>query len=797
MKYIKVIISSLLLLGLIATLSLSLDVGGTSAPPLGPFLNPFSGFWKNADKLKVKDVELKSEQLISTVEIIYDERHVPHIYAQNLSDLMFAQGYAIAKERLWQMDITTRAIEGRTSEVLGERSLSQDIGARRRGLARGALLAEETWMKNPEGVKIINSFVDGVNYYIEKLDPASYPLEFKLLDYEPEPWSVYRTALFVKAMALTLNARHMDIANSNALALFGKEKFNSLYPEKNKKQSPIIQEASWTDEKVTLLEQTEAYIGSIFETEDRIDKNPFVGSNNFAVSGARTKSGNPILANDPHLKLSLPSIWIEMHLVSPEVNAYGVSLPAMPGIILGFNEDIAWGQTNAGHDVLDIYRVKWKDDSKSHYIVDGKEKETEVRIEEFRVNDGDIVKDTVLYTMWGPIRKEKNEHTDLAQFWVSNQAPSKDEILIYPAINQAKNFDEFKQALKGFYTPAQNFIFSSKSGDIGMYLAGRLPKKKDQQGRFIQDGSLSSSKWQGYIPFEELPHELNPSRNYVASANQHSTNDSYPYYYNGGFEDYRGIYINSKLDGLQGAVKEDLMDLQLDAYSLKAEEAVPILLENINAEGLSSKEETALEELRNWDFIYAKKSLGATVFEKWWRAFYEMSFDEIIKERETTNIPFPEAFRLIELMEEEGNSEVFDKFDTEKVESMKDIVNASFKSVRFDSIEIKPWTESRNTEINHLSNISAFSTIGIQSAGHGNTPNAISKYNGPSWRMVVEMDDPIKAYGIYPGGQSGNPGSEHYDNFIKDWAEGNYYELNYSRDPVKIKVANKIKIARK
>ena len=797
MKYFRPIFSGILMLGFIYLLSISLKMGETSIPPIGSFLNPFSGFWQNADKTSLNDSAIFSEKLKADVDIHYDERNVPHIYAENLSDLIFGQGYAIAKERLWQMDITTRSIEGRSAEVLGNRSIKQDINIRRLGIVEGAKKAVQVWEQNPEGKEFLNSFCNGINHFINQLSPSDYPLEFKLLGYEPEEWTPFRTALFIKAMALTLNSRQMDIANSNALAVFGEEKFIDIDPEKNKKQSPIIQEKFWLDGYQSFVDDLHIYLEGVTQTEERIEADPFVGSNNFAISGEKTKSGNPILANDPHLKLSLPSIWIEMHLVSPEMNAYGVSLPGMPGITLGFNEDIAWGQTNAGHDVFDIYRVKWTDDTKTKYIVDEKELETEVKVEEFNVKGGSIVSDTVLYTIWGPIKKENDQHTDLAQYWISNLAPTENEIMIYLNINKAKDYTAFKTALEAFSTPAQNFIYGAKNGDIAMTYAGKIPHKKDQQGRFIQDGSLSKNKWQGYVPFEEQPFEINPERNFVASANQHTTDASYPYYYNGGFEDYRGIYINRILEGLNNAQKEDLMNLQLDPYSLKAEEGLPILLEHLNPDKLSTKENEIVEVLKAWDYRYTADSKAASYFQKWWSNFYNLTYDEIFKKREKLNIPLPEEFRLIEMMEDEKEHPIFDVEGTTKKEVLSDLVNESFQSIGFDTLDLEVWSQERNTEINHLTSMPAFSRKITQSGGHGNTPNAISKFNGPSWRMIVELDDPVKAYGIYPGGQSGNPGSPFYDNFIDDWDNGKYYELNNARDPKDIKTLYSIKIRKK
>lgn len=794
MRYLNLLFSFVLYIGLIFVLNSPIKRGSTTLPPLGSFINPFSGFWHNAYSSKNKKDELSSEQLSNEVKIIYDERRVPHIFANSVEDLLFAQGYAIASERLWQMDITTRSVEGRTSEILGKGTIDQDKASRRLGLVRAAELAVKSWNRNEQGLRYIESFSAGVNHYIDHLSKQDLPLEFKLLNYKPEKWSAYKTALFIKAMAKTLNSRHTDIAHSNALEILGEERYLDLYPEYNKKQSPIIQEKSWESKMISLEDTILPSPNEVYPTSKRDPQDMFVGSNNWAVSGGKTKSGNAILANDPHLRLSLPSIWIEMHLVCPEFNAYGVSLPAMPGITLGFNEHIAWGQTNAGHDVFDLYTINWVDDKKEKYYLDGKIVEAEIVIEEIKVKDKSSVFDTVRYTHWGPVRKEKDGTEFLAQRWLSHDSPPETEVEIYLKINKSKNYQEFQTALKSFHAPAQNFVFSSVKGDIAMIVAGNLPRKKSGQGKFIQDGSTTDTEWKDFIPFEDLPQELNPKRDYVASANQHPTDESFPYYYNGGFEDFRGRYINGRLEALNDVGKEEMMNLQLDNFSLKAKESLPLLLKYLNKSQLSPKETQVIELLKNWDFRYEAESEAPFYFDKWWSSFYNSTFEELISLRKDENIPLPEDFRLIELLEEKTEHPIFDIKETAVIENKANIILKSFKDIKVDGLEKMKWSETRNTRINHLTNIPAFSETEIYSGGQRNTPNAISKYNGPSWRMVVEMDDPIKAYGVYPGGQSGNPGSEYFNSFIEDWANGEYYNLNNTNNPDDINAEFEIRL---
>lgn len=786
MKYLKPIISAIVLLTLIYFLSVPIKTSSSTLPPLAFFFNPFTGFWQNGEKMHSSDETINIKELLEEVIVKYDDRHVPHIYANNLHDMLFVQGYIEAKERLWQMDITTRAVEGRTSEVIGAASLERDKKARALGMGRSARLAADTWASYTPGMEKLNAYCDGINYYINSLTPEEYPLEFKLLDYKPELWSPYRTALFIKAMSSTLNSGHSDVGATNALHILGPEKFDELYPDYNKKQQPIIQEKHWEEKLFNPEEQILRTIDYLIMTNERSQKEVFVGSNNFAVDSKKSKNGYPILANDPHLGLTLPAIWIEIHLVSDNFNAYGVSLPGLPGIMLGFNEHIAWGQTNSGLDVLDLYKINWVDASKNEYYLDGKKEATEVVIEEYNVKGGEKVYDTIRYTYFGPVRKDNDGTENLAQKWISHLPPYPEEPEIYLRINQSKDYEDFKEAISFFYAPMQNFIFGSTDGDIAMNVTGLHPVKRNGQGRFILDGGNKQFDWETFIPRGEMPHEFNPQRGFVSSANQHSTDRSYPFYYNGGFEDYRGRYIFDKLSTMEDVTKEDMMNLQLDAHSLMVEEAIPKLITAISDRILTTKEKEAITSLNSWNFEFTADTKDGTLADLWWNQFYRMTFDEILANRDTIDFLYPENFRLIEMVEENPNHELFDIKTTDSIENFEDIAYLSFKAIGIDSIELKTWSEERNSVIPHISRIEAFRYDDLTTGGHSGTPNALSKSFGPSWRMVVELSKPIKAYGIYPGGISGNPGSPYYDNFIEDWAAGKYYELNYTSDPEKV-----------
>ena len=639
----------------------------------------------------------------------------------------------------------------------------------------------EGWKKFPKYYQYVERYTDGVNAFIEQLKPKEYPIEYKMLNASPDPWTPKKTALFAKAMALDLCYRNEDIQASNTLNFWGESDFSFLYPAYNPKQTPIIPtKGEIFGEGETHNFPVGSHLYPIVIEKDIPDEG--IGSNNWAVSGAKSTTGKPILANDPHLRLTLPAIWFEMHIQTPEMEAYGVSLPGLPNVIIGFNRNIAWGITNGGHDVLDWYRIEWADETKSAYWLDNEVVDVERKIEEFYMPNGKIFYDTVTYTHWGPLTYEKrdDEIADLALHWIAVQEPVSAEIATFMELNKAKDYAEYRQAIISFISPISNLIFASNQGDIALTVAGKLPLKKEMQGRFIQDGNKSSNGWDGFIPFNEMPHILNPNQQYIVSANQHSTNPDYPYYYNGSFSDYRGRYLNRKMEEKHNFNLEDMKLLQNDNYSLLAEEGLSALIAHLKEEELGSEQRDLLMDLKGWDYRYEAESQMPTFFELWLDAFQKTLFDELGDQK---NIMYPEYWKLIEMLESDSTLTYFDIIKTDKKESKKEVVTLSFSRAykKFDSLEKKSWKLSKGTIIEHIANIPGFDSGVLEVGGSRYAPNAISERNGPSWRQIVALGEEPSALGILPGGQSGNPGSPFYDNTIQDWIEGNYYPLHFPK----------------
>ncbi|MBX2930061.1 MAG: penicillin acylase family protein [Saprospiraceae bacterium] len=771
---------------------------GQPLPPIGNFFSPFSGFWQNtahSDEFSLDQAAF--EALDGPVTVVFDDRLVPHIFAGNARDAVFAQGYVTAYYRLWQMDFATRAAAGRLSEVVGERALERDLGQRRKGMLMAAQKALAAWEKSPEEMELLNAYTAGVNAYIGTLAPADYPLEFKLLDYAPEAWTPLRSALMFKNMAETLCFGNADLQSTNALQLLGREMFDFLYPEHNPRQSPVIPAGTpWDFAPLPARPETPAptMIGELLNYPLLPQSPPGIGSNNWAVSGQKTTSGHPILCNDPHLTLSLPSIWFEIQLHTPEYQAYGVSIPGIPGITIGFNNELAWGVTNVGQDVLDWYRITWLDDEKTRYLLDDEAQEVQIveEIVEVRGRHAPHV-EKVKHTVWGPIVYEdpQSPYRDLAMHWIAADVQeTKDfyELGAFFRLGQAKTYDDYADALKRYESPAQNFVMANRAGDIALRVNGKFPIKTDQQGRFVQDGSTTLNEWNGFIPMDQIPQVRNPARGYVSSANQHSADTTYPYYFLGNFDDYRGRIINRTLEQKNGFTVKDMMALQNDNRSILAEEALPLLTALLDSSGLSPAERRYLQWLANWDFRFEAGAKAPMVFVEWLRQTHRLAFDEIYSLADSVPLPYPENWRLLELLEQSPQHAIFDRKDTPETETAREIVTAALHAVteKWEAVFEKEdynWATHKGTDINHLARIPAFSRLDLPVGGYGEAPNAIRETTGPSWRVIVELGREVRAYGIYPGGQSGHPGSRFYDNRIEPWMKGEYDELFVMKNP--------------
>ncbi len=796
MRIVPFAISTVVTAGLIFALNRPL---GPLPMPAGKFLSPQHGFWQNAEPAGQDfDADLEFPGLKGKAEVYFDERLVPHVFAENDEDLYFIQGYLHAKFRLFQMDLQTKAAEGRASEIAGKKAINYDKEQRRLGMRFAAENAMKEIEKDPTSKVMFDAYTNGINAYIGTLKESSLPLEYKLLNFKPEKWSNIRTALLLKMMAKMLSSgTENDLANTNARSIFLPDELKMIYPQVPDSLVPIVPKGTVFDKPGIVPVQPASadslYFGNkqpIADAEiSKPDKNN--GSNNWVVAGSKTQSGSPILCNDPHLELSLPSIWYEMQLETPTSNSYGVSLPGSPFIIIGFNDSIAWGVTNAQRDVKDYYEIRFRDASKKEYWFNGKWEPATQRIEEIKVKGGTTIYDTVSYTVFGPVMfdesfsNELSRKRNLAVRWVAHD-PSNEGMTFYH-LNRAKNYDDYATAIKTFECPGQNFVFASKAGDIAIWQQGKFPARWDRQGLYVMPGEDSSYLWQGFIPQAENPHSKNPERGYLESANQRPADSTYPYFIPGSYITPRAITIEKNLSAMTGITPADMMKLQNNYFNSLAEDARSTLLQYVKEADLNATEKKYLDLVKNWDLLASPDSKGQTVYQCWWDSLEVGIWKDELSKTEPMS-PWPEEQTTMELLKKDSALKFIDNINTPQKETLYDVVTTALKKASVDLAKKEAegkleWTKFKDPTVYHLiKDLKGFARPGLHVGGSGNIVNAVTHSHGPSWRMIVQLSTPTEAYGVYPGGQSGNPGSKFYDDYIDNWVAGKYNKLWFMRE---------------
>jgi len=839
MKYARFIFTFLLTLLLILLLNAKIpfliSTPAGSLPPIGRFVDPFHGFWNNADQAKIKlDQLVKIPDIRQAVTVYYDQQMIPHIFASNNYDLYFSQGYVTAKDRLWQMEFQTLAAAGRISEVIGLKGLNYDRLQRRLGMVYGAENSLKAIMADPVSREIVIAYTAGINAWIAQLKAEDLPLEYKLLDYKPESWTPLKVALLQRSLSKVLTGETEARALTANLHKFGPAVINDLFPDFKFIESPVIPTGTkWNfKNRLSRVPENKALVNNLltgyktpsanrplpfpeklaalkisgtvktFELLKNPDYQPSlessvkehidgIGSNNWAIDGTKSADHHAILANDPHLTLSLPSIWYQIQLNAPGINVYGVSLPGAPGVIIGFNEHISWGVTNVGADVLDIYRINWLPGSKEKYLYDGKLFQVRKRKETIMIRGGQTFTDKVSYTLFGPVVYSSTDFKsngeqfpdDHAIRWVAHD--STNEVKSSYLINRASTYAEFTRGLEYFNSPAQNFAYADDKGHIAQWVNGNFPIKRKDQGRFILDGSKKEDTWGPFIAHDDLPHVLDPPRHFIASANQSSTDSTYPYYLNWNFgNSQRSMRIDDLLTKMVNANTDTLRLMQTDIYNGYASLILPDLLKNLRQDKLTVLEIAAFKILSRWNLQNEADAISPSIFESWAKNLSRDIWDEF----KDPELMLPSRDRTIHLLLKEPESIWFDNQRTPIRESKSDIINSSFKRsidslIKNNGRQIANWKwfEIKKTSVKHLLNIDAFSFENLQLGGGSNIIDALTARTGPSWRMVVEPGQTGKAFGVYPGGQSGNPGSFYYDNLFDYWLKGKLFTLLFMK----------------
>jgi penicillin amidase len=796
MRIVPLILSFAFTAGLIYVLDTKIG----SIPPLGSLLSPSHGLWKNAeDSAADFSLDVVTEYLQDDVDVRLDDRLVPHIFAQNDQDAYFVQGYLHARFRLWQMEFQTHAASGRICEIIGEKvgDVSvlevQDRRFRRLGMVWAAERSVEYMEDFPEVKMAVDAYTAGVNAYIKTLTPANYPIEYKILDYAPEPWTPLKTALFLKYMSYDLSRDMDDFAMTNLRNHLGKEMFEKAWPISQDSLDPIAPKGTVFSVSVPTplapdsvekeyLNPTDSVVkaGYAYRLEPR---NPDVGSNNWVVGGAKTASGRPILCNDPHLGLNLPSLWYEIQIHTPTYNTYGVSFPGAPGVIIGINDSIAWGVTNAMRDVMDFYEIRFKDSTMNEYLYNGEWVQTEWRTETIKIRGQADFVDKIPMTKWGPVmfdRTYANEMKNNKAFAVRWSAHDPGlEANTFLKLNRAKNYSDYLEAIRYFNCPGQNFVFASKTNEIAWWQQAKFPAKWKRQGEYVMPGWDSSYAWQYDIPVDDNIHMVNPERGFVSTANQFPADTTYPFFLGGTHDLFRGVIINRYLRQLNGITPRDMQLMQNDNYSVQAEMSRPLLAKYLKHDQLDAYEKELFQWIEGWNLRADKDEKGPTVFTEWWREMNKAVWLDNITRPDSLPIAFPQTFTLLEALLKDSAFVFIDDINTEQKETLYDITTKAFKAAAANLKEKElGWAAYKSTGVRHLINsLTPFSRLNLPIGGGSGIINATTGNWGPSWRVVVHMTDETEAYGVYPGGQNGNPGSRYYDQFVDQWVRGEYNKL--------------------
>jgi len=639
-------------------------------PPIGKLLNPGTGFWQNAESQNNDAADdLQISGLQAKVVVRFDEHRIPHIFARNDHDLYLAQGFITARDRLWEMDIQTRSAAGRLAEIVGPKALDIDRYHRRMGMVYGAENSLRGLMKNPVSALMVNAYTEGVNAYLHTLNPKNYPVEFKLLDYAPEEWKPINCVFLLKLMSETLAGGSDQFGMTNDLRRFGAKDVNDLFPDYPFKEDPIIPAGTkWNFTPQPIPKPSKGFEAQMNEGIHDKEIMPGIGSNNWAISGSKSATGYPILANDPHLNLTFPSIWYQAQLSSPTVNVYGVTLPGAPGVVIGFNQKISWGVTNVDADVLDWYQIKFKDARRNEYWYDNRWNPVQLRVEVIKIRGQADMIDTVRYTHHGPVvydnekQKKTGSHDNIpvgnALRWIAHD--ESDEFMCFYLLNRGKSYDDYRKALTYYTAPAQNFIFASADKDIAITPNGKFPLKYRDQGKFIMDGSDPADDWHGWIPYDQNPTVKNPAQGFVRSANQSPTDPSYPYYINWRYEQYyRGKRIADKLTAMSKATVDSMRIMQMDNYSILGQDVLAAMVRYVDTSKLHADQLKVFDIAKGWDKHYAANSIGASIFDNWWHHFYDTVWNTKFSSKEIY-LKVPSYDKTEQLLLTDPNSKWFD-----------------------------------------------------------------------------------------------------------------------------------------
>ena len=782
-------------------------------PPLGNVLDPINGAWSVAAVAELPDREaLTIPQLDGPVEVVFDDRGVPHIFATTSEDAARALGYVVARDRLFQMEMSWRSAAGRISELVGDATLSFDRQMRRLGLARSAEASLAEMDPNSPAVREAVAYAEGVNAFIDGLGWRGLPLEYRLMGARPSRWEPVYTLYQLKLMGWNLSYFPGDLQRLRVAAVVGEEAADALLPVNSPIQQPIQPNGEKTPRfdfapipppgapdlaAAEWLSTLELAVGPLPPGSE----STVVGSNNWAVAPERSANGFALLSGDPHLGLTLPSIWYEAHLVvDGDLDVYGVTFPSVPMIVIGMNRDVAWSFTNTGADVIDFYEEELDDPSRpTSYRLDGEWKPLEKTVEEIRGRNGRILAiDTLYFTHRGPLLVEEGRRVSM-RWTVLESTP---EVQALRGTNRATSAEEWLDVMQTFVAPAQNGIVADRAGTIAIRSTGRFPLHPDGSGVEIRDGRESANDWVGFWPVERYPFAIRPEQGYLASANQQPIDPRVDPTYLGfnWYPPWRAMRINALLAADSAVTPESMRRYHTDPGNARADFFVPYFIEAVeraaNAGAVDERAEEAARLLAEWDRLYTKENERAVLFESAMSNLAERTWDELFEnpqEESNRRVFTPSLSVLANLLQQPDNVWWDDRRTPDIVEDRDAVLIASLAEALDEVVEEHGapseggwrWDGIRHTNIYHLLGLGSLSALDLPlQGGSGNlNPSSGRGTFGASWRMVVQLGPEIEAWSIYPGGQSGNPVSSRYLDRIDQWVNGELDPVLLPRTP--------------
>ena len=717
------------------------------------------------------------------VEILRDRWGVAHIYAETVRDLFFAQGFVAAQDRLYQIEIWRRTGAGELAEVFGPEYVSRDRIAR---LVRYRGDMEAEWASySPRSREIAEAFTSGINAYIER-NRGNLPIEFDLLGFEPGVWEPEHVLLRVAGLLMVRNVSQ-EIARAKMVAQLGVDATQRWYPtdpERELRPDPDVDLAG-IDDRVTSEYRRAVSIPVLHEQD---------GSNNWVVNSELSATGAPLLASDPHRPVILPSLRYLVHLNGPGWNVIGSGEPALPGVAIGHNERVGWGFTIVQYDLADLIVERTNPADRGQYLFQGDWLEMEIERVEVRVkgqSQPTIVE--LAFTRNGPViwRDPDNDRV-IALRW-AGQEPGTAGYLGSLALDQVQDWDGFVEAMRAWKVPAENIVYADVDGTIGWVPAGLMPVREGWSGLLPVPGHTGQYRWRGFLDVDDLPQIKNPESGYIATANHNILPEDYTR--DLGF-DWSAPYRFERVDEVLASGGkfsiEDFKALQLDETSIPARHLVAMLRESSDG---SSEAQTLFE---GWDFDLDVDSNAAALFEAWIKRlpakYVESQAPANARQLIVRYLQLPNLIAGLRATPEAQRSRIMAESLDEAFAELASTLGADSAAWRWGDLHQIGF---RHPLSNNGARRAALDLGSVRRGGDGFTPNATrgpgySQSNGASYRHILDLADWDRSVFTSAPGQSGQPGSPHYDDLLQMWAEGRYAPLVYSRVAVEENTAHRL-----